>query len=501
MGNQQGRPSEKKIEDMNSLELFKKVNLESQRLFNIYKNQFLNKEFCERLAIVYTNEMMNIPIEKIKDLHGKITDMKDNRGISAMIRYKSKLSDKEKFLSNEMKGKLEDVFINSNLAKSVKPKVKDIEVDFPEMQYIKPFVRNYLYGKKMYIHKGGYQNNNINELNKLISEINNGLNTRSNKIDRTNKRNNRGNNNKENNIRGSIRNNKGNNNRGSNVSKLSELPKLTTPNNNIKVNEIPEPREEKAETLVIRNLENEFKPQPENRNNKKSEKKVSNIPEKEDITNNNYCNNETEDCYLTKMEMCKTIIKHMTIRNHLIAAILSVIPMDDNGEKSFVSQKIKSLQKGMFCLPPKDKINPENSLEERVKIINKYSKFKSITKDECEKNFGGVFKELTEEQFSELKNDNDEISKGYKKYFSEMNSYYQNVTKKFLQILENLEKLKINNQDLMKLVYLTKELIDNLYAKTQEYYIMAVMLLMEKNLSKTKEKIAKKEERVTAILT
>ena len=92
--------------------------------------------------------MMKLPIEKIKDVHGKITDMKDNRGISAMVRYRSKLSDKERFLSNEMRGKLEDVFIEGDLSKSVKPKVKDVEVDFPEMQYIKPYVREYLYGKK-----------------------------------------------------------------------------------------------------------------------------------------------------------------------------------------------------------------------------------------------------------------------------------------------------------------------------------------------------------------
>ena len=195
--------------------------------------------------------------------------------------------------------------------------------------------------------------------------------------------------------------------------KLNEV-KETEVNKVNKVNKVnilkaPEPRQEKAETLVLENIGSEFKPIPETgRNNKRNNNKVSSVPKREsgDV---NYCSDETEDCYLTKYEMCQTIVKHMTIRNHLIAAILSVVPMDENGEKSFVSQRLKSLQKGMF-LPPKDKISPENNLEERIRTINQYVKFKNINKEECEKSLGGVFKELTEGQFNELKNDNDEIS-------------------------------------------------------------------------------------------
>ena len=52
--------------------LFDKILRKSRELFRKNKSQFLDKDFCENLSIIYTKKIYELPITSITKLYNKI---------------------------------------------------------------------------------------------------------------------------------------------------------------------------------------------------------------------------------------------------------------------------------------------------------------------------------------------------------------------------------------------------------------------------------------------
>lgn len=110
------------------------------------------------------------------------------------------------------------------------------------------------------------------------------------------------------------------------------------------------------------------------------------IPEED-----NLCTDPTVPCKLTKMEMCVKIVMNLMIRNNIILAILSTIPIPNkNGdyEGSFTFDRLTSLKKGRFCAlsPLLDDKDDEDSVR-----IHKIMRFLNMMDDETCKNQGDIY--------------------------------------------------------------------------------------------------------------
>ena len=53
----------------NDKEIFKKILEKSKKLYNINKLKFLDNSFCNKIAIVKSNQLYKLPLKQIKMMH------------------------------------------------------------------------------------------------------------------------------------------------------------------------------------------------------------------------------------------------------------------------------------------------------------------------------------------------------------------------------------------------------------------------------------------------
>ena len=239
---------------------------------------------------------------------------------------------------------------------------------------------------------------------------------------------------------------------------------------------------------------------------KKNSKTVKNIESNGDI----HCVDD-KTCNLTKKEICEKIVYHFIVRNNITAAILSTVPFpskDGEYKGSFVFERLKSLERGSFCLPPFEEIKFQNNKfdndaaklayeNERIAKILNYINI--IDEKQCVSN-GGRLLLLTKEQLQELYK-NDALGKKYFDFAIKINNFYQEALNSLYNILDNLQSnVKINTQSLNDLSEATKKIIDELYLKTQFNYLLAVLVILEFKFEKNNAESEIKNRRMQNII-
>jgi hypothetical protein len=195
------------------------------------------------------------------------------------------------------------------------------------------------------------------------------------------------------------------------------------------------------------------------------------------------------------MEMCVKIVMNLMIRNNIILAILSTIPIkNQNGdyEGSFTFERLTSLKKGRFCAPsPLSHVQDE---EDDVRI-HKIMRFLNMMDDETCKKSGGHLFQLTEKQMQDMLADQT-FGKKYFEYGNKINAIYQESIRILLTILEKLESnFIISTNELNEISTSVKNTIDELYIKTQFNFLLAVLVVMDFDFSKNPVKDMKIQER------
>ena len=214
------------------------------------------------------------------------------------------------------------------------------------------------------------------------------------------------------------------------------------------------------------------------------------IPEED-----NLCTDPTLPCKLTKMEMCVKIVMNLMTRNNIILAILSTIPIPNkNGdyEGSFTFERLTSLKKGRFCAPSLLLNIQDEEDDIRIHKIMKF--FNMMDEDVCKKS-GGVIFELKEKQMNDMLAD-ETFGKKYFEYGNKINTIYQESIRALLTILEKLESnYTMSTEELNQISASVKSTIDELYIKTQLNFLLAILVVMDFDFSKNPVKDMKIEKR------
>jgi hypothetical protein len=205
--------------------------------------------------------------------------------------------------------------------------------------------------------------------------------------------------------------------------------------------------------------------------------------------------------------MCEKITYHFIVVNNLIATIVSVVPFrSENGENyngGFMFDRMESLKKGVFCLPAHysqiSEINFDERLHKIFKHINILPKENESFEETCKKSDGFVLK-LSKERMEELGKD-EKFGRAYYDFLRKINLFYQEALLNLYNILESLQNnTSISTRRLNELSARTKQIIDELYLKTQFNYLMAVLVILDFEFSKNKKATNAKKNRMEIIL-
>lgn len=583
MGTTQSTPRQVKKEDREVTETVKmaasedkilidKILAKSRELYQKNKESFLDENFCKKIAITYSKKLYELPIQQVRNIYNSIEESQFNLEVSSVV---DPLKE-EKFLVNELSGRLVERFKNKKLEPTL---YKGVKIIYPDVQYIQNRAIELLGDiNKMELDKkqvGGrnYFNNN-NEEEEEEEEEENYYNNEENENENEN------NEEEEENRRRGRRNNYENidfskmsykerkkmkkkmweekkrregfqkDNRRPDVRKpnitsefksvLGEIPKVEYKSETIKQvkaelnkilsnvstqkNNSQVPASQTTPNAAKKNLSNAAKKNLSNvpkKNENKPTQPQANIKPVEERQNyrsvkniesgdDKYCTDE-KPCQLTKMEMCEKIIYHFIVRNNLIAAILSTVPFpakDGEYKGSFVFERLKSLERGSFCLPPytEIKFNDEKFPDEASKLayenqrIGKIlSYINNMDEKQCLANGGRVLI-LSKEQLQELYR-HDALGRKYFDFAIKINNFYQNALIALYDILDNLQRnVKINTQNLNEISEQTKKIIDELYLKTQFNYLLAVLIILEFKFEKNTAENEIKNKRLSNII-
>ena len=203
--------------------------------------------------------------------------------------------------------------------------------------------------------------------------------------------------------------------------------------------------------------------------------------------------------------MCEKIVYHYIVVNNLIATIVSVVPIPNekgNYAGGFMFERINSLKKGVFCLPPHHSEIMSMSDDERLhKIFEKINIMSSeyMTSEQACKKKGGFILELSKENMEELAKD-ENFGRKYFDFLRKINLFYQEALINLYSILENLQgNTSISTRRLNELSSQTKQIIDELYLKTQFNYLMAVLVVLDFDFSKNTAAALEKQKRIAEI--
>jgi len=491
----------------NDKQLFDKILEKSREIYSKNKLQIGDKELYDRLVITYSNQLYKLPLEKIETIYTQIEDQSTMKPFLELSLKHDGLEE-EKFIVNQLTGKLVENFKNKKIPTEVER--NGIQLKLPDLYYIHNKVLLLLDGiqqrenNKLEQQTGGIyfsplalSNNGVidEEDQKYLNIIRGG----GNYLNNNNSNNDPYNGNNYNSIK---RNNENrfNNNKGKKT--LNIRPQY--PQKNKRSSKSLDSIEKEIENLEKENKKINTKNTTNTKNtitNKINIPQISTpspapksrpiiIPEED-----NLCSDPTVPCKLTKMEMCVKIVMNLITRNNIILAILSTIPIPNkNGdyEGSFTFERLTSLKKGKFCAPSLLLFDKDEEDEIR---IHKIMKFLNMMDDEMCKKSGGIIFQLTENQMKDMLAD-ETFGKKYFEYGNKINSIYQESIKTLLTILEKLESnFTISTEELNQISASVKNTIDELYIKTQLNFLLAVMIVMDFDFSKNPAKDMKIELR------
>jgi len=112
--------------------LFDKILKKSQELYNLNKEQFLDPNFCERIAITYSKKLYQLPVEKIRTIHDKVENSTGEKNLEVTISYDP--LKEEKFLVNELSGRIQEYFKGKKLVNNLD--YKGLKISFPDIAYV-----------------------------------------------------------------------------------------------------------------------------------------------------------------------------------------------------------------------------------------------------------------------------------------------------------------------------------------------------------------------------
>jgi len=507
-------------------QIFDKIFEKSKAIYSRNKEQLSDKDLYDRLVINYSNQLYKIPLEKIETIYAQVEGQSTVRNelkpfLELSLKYDG--LEEEKYIVNLLIGKLLENFKDNKIPSEVER--NGIKLKLPDLYYIHNKVALLLDGvqqrenNKLEKQSGGIlfsplalsndgqlPSNSIrnpeiiNKINKNkrggfpMNNFNNGNNGYNG-----NSENYRSSSNNENNENGSYENKK---------------KKLSIQRNKPKSQSQSQPPYQKKSLSSLEKELEEFETKTENnkKNNKKNnENTVAPIqatppplpetppaPKSRPVIvpdEDNLCTDPNLPCKLTKMEMCVKIVMNLMIRNNIILAILSTIPIkNQNGdyEGSFTFERLTSLKKGRFCAPsPLSHVQDE---EDDVRI-HKIMRFLNMMDDETCKKSGGHLFQLTEKQMQDMLADQT-FGKKYFEYGNKINAIYQESIRILLTILEKLESnFIISTNELNEISASVKNTIDELYIKTQFNFLLAVLVVMDFDFSKNPVKDMKIQER------
>ena len=220
-----------------------------------------------------------------------------------------------------------------------------------------------------------------------------------------------------------------------------------------------------------------------------------------------YCLDDSQECRLTKKQMCEKITYHFIVVNNLIATIVSVVPLpNENGTYSggLMFERMQSLRKGVFCVPPHHSeimsISEDERLHQILKFINILPKDNLSFEETCKRSGGFVLK-LKKERMDELGKD-EKFGRKYFEFLKKINLSYQEALINLYNILENLQNNQsISTRRLNEMSSKTKQIIDELYLKTQFNYLLAILVILDFDFAKTTKETSEKVKRMQYIIS
>ena len=460
-----------------------------------YKEDFLNKNFCDRLAFVLESSLHEFDMDILEGVKSNLEKKNVPKRVKVMISYDVHKDDK--FIVDTLSEELKDYLDNENKIKFTKDYVRNLSED-QKLNFISKQIMNELMGNNNNNQKGGGPNQqkfNFSVPNVILNE---NMNINNNK-----KKNNI---NVNTNLKVSNQQTQ-NRNQNENSNKISKLKKelaiissVSSLNNTDLVNEednelfVNENKISKSNNKNLkRNIplkklhrkEEKVVKQVEELNNEVSEdvKDDINLEEEEKNVKNN---NKSVD--ITKEKLCKKIAEHYIVRMNIIAAILSALPYKSkNGDlEGFCYNRYKNLEEGKVCIPSGglDELN-SLSKEELLEIVKDYI---NVTDESKCKSKGGYFKILTDLEKNSLENSDYLYNQIYRENYKNLKNSYLNDLKLLMDILNELQNnTKLNNNAITLLSKKTRDILTGLYNNCQTYYINAYICLIKAKLNKDRD--------------
>jgi hypothetical protein len=528
----------KQIEEaeIKDAETLLKIKSLTDNLIKKYSKYFLNKDFCNKIKIVFNKELtkLNVPILR------NVNDTIEN-SIGAYIELD--VPDNEKLIANEFHQKLKDYFETKNI--------------YDKELTDKPIINNLNFFNPLNQQHGGAESeeeeseeeeeedkeeevnkeeeeeeeelnieedikkildlaDEIKKINKgdlkVDSDKNNKFQKENKKLDEEIKIQNK----EKENIKEKIEENKFNqkvemnnltrmnindifekySNKISNIKKIKiDIENKINQSNLQKEESNFEQKDQKKNDLkvldeVSKNLSKDISDMKKNKT-QFEEKDMKDIVLKIELSKRNKefdtCNSKTKDCKLTKKELCEAISENINMRMNIIAAIRISIPSkneDGTFDMNYCSTRLKNLKDCKFCIPKNFNQNVEQSeqVNQLLKFINHLDYLN------CSK-ANGIFKELTDAEKEALGDNKNEFNVYYASYTAQLEEQYLNSLNLLLDILLYLEdNILISNQDLNELAQNTEFLLENMYKSCQSNYIAALLSFMKADLSSKNRK-------------
>jgi hypothetical protein len=118
-------------------QLFDKILEKSREIYSKNKLQIGDKELYERLAITYSNQLYKLPLEKIETIYAQMEEqsaVKNEMKPFLELSLKYDGLEEEKFIVNQLSGKLVENFKNKKIPAEVER--NGIQLKLPDLYYI-----------------------------------------------------------------------------------------------------------------------------------------------------------------------------------------------------------------------------------------------------------------------------------------------------------------------------------------------------------------------------
>lgn len=539
----------------------------SNTLWSEYNENFLDKDFCNHVAVAYMDRLGKLPVKDLRSVYNNDggnaggNDEESEDQLRAVLTYNPKRD--EKFIVDELRGQLTEFFLERDVDLAYQEEDNpEINVTIKGVKYINPRTKETLNGRSGRGRKqrGGANGNNVS-INSLLANIdslkNNGNN--GNRTNRTgansgNKKNGNGANaNKKNgnrnvNTANSFSNKKVNGNAKANGNAKVNGNALANGNakangnvpmtNNINANNIEKELKNLQLNKPVNNKKNGNKNGNGNKrngngkkngndnktngnveallkltsSNAKNNKKNDPLANAEVITKNvenlnnvlkqkmpndgrrpNFqnsaffadCKDKDKPCKLSKSEICKRITQHYIVRGNIIAAILTFLPHKDRKtgryQGGFCHNRLVSLEKGTYCLPPD--VRNLRGMETRDVVKRLLEYVNNFGKGRC-KAVNGHFMALNPSEMNSLKTSSSQYNAFYFRYTKRLQDAYKNTMNELYKILVLLSEMRsINNDDLEALSLKVKDHLDMGMKLCQYNYVAALVSLIQADLN------------------